>query len=92
MHAAVGAEGLGFHKGAFIAPHHSVLGQRLAIGTKVILHPVLFLAIEADHQGNRAFFTLTLGFNFALAHTSFLPIHDTYDLQSPSWTHGEIRE
>ena len=92
MHATVGAEGLGFHKGAFVAPHHSVLCQRLAVGTKCFLCPVLFTAIKADHQGNRALFALAFGFNFALAHTSYLPLHDKYDLRSPSLTHGGKRE
>ena len=60
MDAAVGAKGLGFHKGTLIAPHHRVLCQCLAFGTKRFLCPVLLFTIEADHQGDRALFTLAL--------------------------------
>ena len=84
MDAAVGAKGLGFHKGTLIAPHHSVFGQRLAFGTKCFLCPVLLFAIEAYHQGDRAFFSFALGFNLIFAHTFYLPLHDRYDLRSPS--------
>ena len=60
MDAAVGAKGLGFHKGTLIAPHHRVFGQRLAFGTKYFLCPVLLFTVKANHQGDRALFTLTL--------------------------------
>ena len=92
MDAAVGAKGLTFHKGTLIAPHHSVFGQRLALGTKAFLCPVLFLAIEAYHQGNRALFSLTLGFYVISAHTFCRLQLCKFCQQSPSWTHGGIRE
>lgn len=60
MNAAVGAEGFCFHKGTLIAPHHSVLGQFLTFGTKSFFRSVLPLTVKADHQGDRAFFPLSL--------------------------------
>lgn len=84
MDAAVGAKGLGFHKGTLIAPHHSVFGQRLAFGTKRFLCPVLLFTVEAYHQCDCALFTLALGFYVISAHTFCHLQLCKFCLQSPS--------
>lgn len=84
MDAAVGAKSLGFHKGTLITSYHCVLCQRLALGTKAFLCPVLLFAVKVNHQSDGTLFSLTLGFNFLFAHTYALPRHDRYDLRSPS--------
>jgi len=92
MYLAIWAKGLGFHKGTLIAPHSCISVKCFTFRAETLFRSVLIFAINADHQRHGSLFPLALGFNFLFAHTYALPRLDRYDLRSPSWTHGGIRE
>lgn len=68
VHLAVGAKGLGLHKGTFITAHSGIFFQFRAFRTKLCFPEsgsfahrfVLFLAVEQDHIGDHLLLPLSL--------------------------------
>ena len=73
VHLAVRAEGLCFHKRAFVRALAGIICQDGALRTKCLTNAVMLAAIQMDHQRHNLFFLLTLAIEFILFHLRHIP-------------------
>ena len=65
VHLAVGTEGLGLHKRAFLAAHSGIGIQRGTFRAKPVFAVVLLFAVKLDHLGNHFLFPFAIFLYFS---------------------------